>query len=232
MGLGAYPGLATRSSSGMLGMHGTYEANIADARLRPDVCVGARFDDRVTGRLNAFAPESKKIHIDIDPSSINKNVHGRPARSSATAGRVLEALIAAVATHAASGPTPARSPSGGGRSTAGARATRFGFRNSERDHQAAIRDPAAVRADHAGRDVFITTEVGQHQMWAAQHFHFEQPNHWMTSRRPRHHGLWPAGGDGRADRASRRAGDRHRRRGLDPDEHPGDVDRRRSTACR
>ena len=134
----------------MLGMHGTYEANLAMHGCDVMLNVGARFDDRVTGRLNAFSPGSQKIHIDIDPSSINKNVPV-DVPIVGDAGRALEALIAAWEADAARAATAPRWPRGGGRSTRGAAKDSLRFTQDMahgRDHQAAIRDPAAVR-DHA-----------------------------------------------------------------------------------
>ncbi len=182
MGLGAYPA-SDPQFLGMLGMHGTYEANLAMHGCDVLLNVGARFDDRVTGRLNAFSPGSRKIHIDIDPSSINKNV---PVEVPviADAGRALEALRAAWRADATRPDTQALAE---------------WWRQIETwravDCLRFVQDTAPgsiIKPQHAvrrlfeitrqqGRETFITTEVGQHQMWAAQHFHFDRPNHWMTS---------------------------------------------------
>ncbi len=205
MGLGAFPS-DDKQFLGMLGMHGTYEANLAMHDCDVMLNIGARFDDRVTGRLNAFSPGSKKIHVDIDPSSINKNVPV-DVPIVGDAGRVLAALIAA---WKADG--QAQRQGGADRLVAPDR------RMARQATACAIaRTGKIIKPQHAvkrlyeitrelGRETFITTEVGQHQMWAAQYFGFEKPNRWMTSRRARHDGLRPAGGDGRADRASRCAG--------------------------
>lgn len=177
MGLGAYPA-SGEAWMGMLGMHGTYEANMAMHDCDVMLCIGARFDDRITGRLDAFSPNSKKIHIDIDPSSINKNVRvDIPILGDV--GLVLEDMV---------------------------RLWRAGSKRTDKVHledwwtqiakwrarkslsyapssdvimpQYAI-ERLYEKTKHL--DTYITTEVGQHQMWAAQFYGFEQPNRWMTS---------------------------------------------------
>ncbi|MBB3975286.1 acetolactate synthase-1/2/3 large subunit [Rhizobium azooxidifex] len=177
MGLGAYPA-SGKSWLGMLGMHGTYEANMAMHDCDVMVCIGARFDDRITGRLNAFSPNSKKIHIDIDPSSINKNVRvDIPILGDV--GRVLEDMVRL---------WRATSKQAGKEHLADwwTSIARWRARNSlaYKPHDDVIMPQYAIQrlyelAKH--RDTYITTEVGQHQMWAAQFFGFEQPNRWMTS---------------------------------------------------
>jgi len=176
MGLGAYPASGPRWL-GMLGMHGTYEANMAMHDCDVMVCIGARFDDRITGRLNAFSPNSKKIHIDIDPSSINKNVRTE-VPIIGDVGRVLEDMVRLW--------------------RAGAKADKAALRPWwEQIERWRARDSLAYRPNDdvimpqyaiqrlyqltKDRDTYITTEVGQHQMWAAQHYGFEKPNRWMTS---------------------------------------------------
>jgi acetolactate synthase-1/2/3 large subunit len=182
MGLGAFPASDPRFL-GMLGMHGTYEANLAMHHCDVMLNVGARFDDRVTGRLSAFSPGSKKIHIDIDPSSINKNVMVE-VPVVGDAGRALLALLAGWRAD----PTE---PQGPELAAWWRQIDEWRARDCLRFKQD-VRAGAIIKPQHAikrlyeltraiGKDVFITTEVGQHQMWAAQHFHFEQPNHWMTS---------------------------------------------------
>jgi len=161
---------------GMLGMHGTYEANMAMHDCDVMICIGARFDDRITGRLTAFSPNSKKIHIDIDPSSINKNVRV-DIGIIGDAGSVLADMLSAWKTikH------PTRNLEGWWKQIDLWRARKgFAYRPSEEviKPQYAIERLYALTRD---RDVYITTEVGQHQMWAAQFFHFDQPNRWMTS---------------------------------------------------
>jgi acetolactate synthase I/II/III large subunit len=179
MGLGAFPA-DDPHFLGMVGMHGTYEANLAMHACDLLVAVGARFDDRVTGRLNAFSPGSKKIHIDIDPSSINKNVHVDLAIVG-DAGAAMHALLAA-----AEAETPVSAP-------AAARAEWWrridGWRRRDclrydRARRDLIKPQYALERLYAltrGRELYITTEVGQHQMWAAQFLKFDRPNHWLTS---------------------------------------------------
>jgi acetolactate synthase-1/2/3 large subunit len=176
MGLGAYPASGT-NWLGMLGMHGTYEANMAMHDCDVMLCVGARFDDRITGRLDAFSPHSRKIHIDIDPSSINKNVHTE-VPILGDVGRVLEDMVrlwraTAKADKAALAPWWEQIE-----------------KWRARDSLAYTPNDEIIMPQYAvqrlyectkGRSVYITTEVGQHQMWAAQHFGFEEPNRWMTS---------------------------------------------------
>ncbi|BGE84922.1 acetolactate synthase 3 large subunit [Methylosinus sp. 3S-1] len=177
MGLGAYPGSGP-NWLGMLGMHGTFEANNAMHDCDLMIAVGARFDDRITGRLDAFSPGSKKIHIDIDRSSINKNVKiDLPIVGDC--GHVLESLVRvwrSEAMHAE------KQPLDGWWKTIDHWRERksLAFRNSDKviKPQYAVQRLYALTKD---RDPYITTEVGQHQMWAAQHYHFDEPNRWMTS---------------------------------------------------
>jgi len=179
-GLGAYPG-NDQQFLGMLGMHGTYEANNAMHDCDLMINVGARFDDRITGKIDEFSPNSKKIHIDIDPSSINKNV----AVDLALVGdvkQVLEKLIAAVKKQ-----NPDFGQSNKQKISAWwsqievwRRRNSLGFKNSDQ----VIKPQYAVQRLYEltkAQDAFITTEVGQHQMWAAQHYKFDKPNRWMTS---------------------------------------------------
>jgi acetolactate synthase-1/2/3 large subunit len=176
MGLGAYPA-SGKNWLGMLGMHGTYEANLAMHDCDVMLCVGARFDDRITGRLTAFSPNSKKIHIDIDPSSINKNVRA-DVPIIGDVGRVLEDLVRL---WRATAKTDKKSLYPWWEQIARWRA---------RDSLAYKPNDDVIMPQYAiqrlfdltrHKDVYITTEVGQHQMWAAQHFHFDKPNRWMTS---------------------------------------------------
>jgi len=178
MGLGALPA-SDPHFLGMVGMHGTYEANLAMHDCDVMIAIGARFDDRVTGRLNAFSPGSKKIHIDIDPSSINKNVRV-DVPLIGDCGEALEALIEGWAKVA-----PKRLPAGRQRWWKQVEAWRgrdcLRYDKSKKD---IIKPQYALERLYAltqGRDPYITTEVGQHQMWAAQFFKFEKPYHWMTS---------------------------------------------------
>ncbi len=177
MGLGAFPS-AHPDWLGMLGMHGTYEANMAMNQCDVMVCIGARFDDRVTGRLDAFSPNSKKIHIDIDRSSINKVV---PVELGilGDCGTVLGQLIEAWGTRQARnlGEWKAR--------IAGWRAREcLAYPERSTKNPGMIMPQKAVERLYAlthQRKPIITTEVGQHQMWAAQYFRFEDPNKWLTS---------------------------------------------------
>ncbi len=175
MGLGALPA-SSPQWLGMLGMHGTYEANMAMNRADLILCVGARFDDRVTGRLDAFSPASKKIHIDIDRSSINKNVRVH-LPIVADAGRALARMVEL---------WRARQHHAPDTRDWWARITGWRARNSldfppstsEIMPQHAIR---RLWEATKHRSPIISTEVGQHQMWAAQHFGFDDPNKWLTS---------------------------------------------------
>ncbi|BCH01554.1 acetolactate synthase 3 large subunit [Mesorhizobium sp. SEMIA 3007] len=176
MGLGAYPA-SGKNWVGMLGMHGTYEANMAMHDCDVMICIGARFDDRITGRLNAFSPNSKKIHIDIDPSSINKNVHTE-VPIIGDVGRVLEDMVrlwraTAKADKKALYPWWEQIAKWRGRDSLA-----YKMNHEVIMPQYAIQRLYELTKD---KDTYITTEVGQHQMWAAQHYHFEKPNRWMTS---------------------------------------------------
>ena len=179
MGLGAYPSTDPQFL-GMLGMHGTFEANLAMHGCDVMLNIGARFDDRVTGRLNAFSPGSKKIHADIDPSSINKNVKVDVAVVG-DAARVLAAMIEAWREDAA---TQDRTAMAGWwqqiESWRETRCLQYVQQGSIIKPQHAVKRLYEITRE-MGRETFITTEVGQHQMWAAQYFGFEQPNRWMTS---------------------------------------------------
>jgi acetolactate synthase-1/2/3 large subunit len=162
----------------MLGMHGTYEANLAMYNCDVMLNVGARFDDRVTGRLDEFSPNSKKIHVDIDPSSINKNVMvDLPIVGDA--GETLKALLAGWKRR---------------KLTLNQKALKAWWQQIEewrqRDCLKYSQNGDVIKPQYAihrlyeltkDRDSYITTEVGQHQMWAAQYFKFEQPNRWLTS---------------------------------------------------
>jgi acetolactate synthase-1/2/3 large subunit len=177
MGLGAFPA-SDKQWIGMLGMHGTFEANNAMHDCDLMIAVGARFDDRITGRLDAFSPGSKKIHIDIDPSSINKNVK----IDLGIVGDCAHVLKQLVDAYRARGQKPDAAALVRWWSQIDKwRARRsLAFKKSND----VIKPQYAVQRLYEltkGRDVYITTEVGQHQMWAAQHFHFDEPNRWMTS---------------------------------------------------
>ncbi|HLV08508.1 MAG TPA: biosynthetic-type acetolactate synthase large subunit [Croceibacterium sp.] len=175
MGLGAFPSEHS-DWLGMLGMHGTYEANMAMNQCDVMVCIGARFDDRVTGRLDAFSPGSRKIHIDIDRASINKVI---PVDLGIVGdcATVLEQLISAWGARK-------------GRNLAEWKARIAGWKAREslaypkRSGSGSIMPQYAVERLYEltrEHDPIITTEVGQHQMWAAQYFGFDKPNRWLTS---------------------------------------------------
>ncbi|WP_443970688.1 biosynthetic-type acetolactate synthase large subunit [Sphingobium sp. CR28] len=175
MGLGAFPASSSQWL-GMLGMHGTYEANMAMNKADLILCIGARFDDRVTGRLDAFSPTSKKVHVDIDRSSINKTVDV-DIPVVADSGRALIAIIAELEKRG----FKSRDLSEWWSRVEGWRARKsldYAEGGTEIMPQRAV---AEIFAATRNKDVIITTEVGQHQMWAAQHFHFDEPNKWLTS---------------------------------------------------
>jgi acetolactate synthase-1/2/3 large subunit len=177
MGLGSYPS-ADRQWLGMLGMHGTYEANLAMHGCDVMINIGARFDDRITGNLDGFSPNSTKIHVDIDPSSINKNVIV-DVPIIGDCAHVLEDMLRVWKSRAL---TPDK------------KALDDWWDQIEewrgRDCLAYQPDTKAIKPQYAverlyeltkGANTYITTEVGQHQMWAAQYYRFEDPNRWMTS---------------------------------------------------
>jgi acetolactate synthase I/II/III large subunit len=177
MGLGAYPA-SDKQWLGMLGMHGTYEANLAMHDCDLMINIGARFDDRITGRVDAFSPGSKKIHVDIDPSSINKNIKVQVPIIGDCAHVLAEMLDAWRAAKPAKDgkalePWWKQIEAWRGRKC-------LAYRSSDTiiKPQYAVQRLYELTKD---KDVYITTEVGQHQMWAAQFFKFEQPNRWMTS---------------------------------------------------
>ncbi len=177
MGLGAYPA-SDAQWLGMLGMHGTYEANWAMHDCDVMINIGARFDDRITGRLNAFSPNSKKIHVDIDRSSINKNVPVDIAIVG-DAGYVLEDMIKI---WKAGAYRPDKQALAEWWTQIDAWRAKDCLKYDNRKD--VIMPQYALQRLHAltrDRKPFFTTEVGQHQMWAAQFIGFEDPNHWMTS---------------------------------------------------
>ncbi|MBU6299034.1 MAG: biosynthetic-type acetolactate synthase large subunit, partial [Alphaproteobacteria bacterium] len=169
MGLGAYPA-SGENWLGMLGMHGTYEANNAMHDCDVMICLGARFDDRVTGRVDAFSPGSKKIHLDIDASQINKNVR-IDLPIVADAGKAISEMVRVWKTRRYKANTPALKEWWA--QIERWRAKRcLDFKPSNK----LIKPQYAIDRLYEltrGRDVYITTEVGQHQMWAAQRFKFE-----------------------------------------------------------
>ncbi|MBO0758164.1 MAG: acetolactate synthase 3 large subunit [Bradyrhizobiaceae bacterium] len=177
LGLGAYPA-GDPQWLGMLGMHGTFEANMSMHDCDLMICMGARFDDRITGRVDAFSPGSKKIHVDIDPSSINKNVKV-DIPIVGDCAHVLEDMVRLWRTTSAQPDTKALKSWWQQIDKWRARKS-LAYRNSNEliKPQYAIQRLYELTKD---RDVYITTEVGQHQMWAAQFYRFEEPNRWMTS---------------------------------------------------
>jgi acetolactate synthase-1/2/3 large subunit len=176
MGLGAFPASA-KEWLGPIGMHGTYEANLAANRCDLLIALASRFDDRVTGRVDAFSPGSKKIHLDIDPAQINKNIRV-DLPIVADAARALRAMVD-VWKEEKLKPDPALVAWWKQIELWRAKNS-LGFKNSSK----VIKPQYAIDRLYAltrGHDTYITTEVGQHQMWAMQRFKFEDPNHWMTS---------------------------------------------------
>jgi acetolactate synthase-1/2/3 large subunit len=177
MGLGAFPGTDPQFL-GMLGMHGSLEANMAMSECDVLINIGARFDDRVTGRLDAFSKKSRKIHVDVDASSINKIVHV-DVPVVGDAGEVVEAMLALWKKKKAANDREALAK--WWKKVDGWRGKdSFGYKQAGK-----VLKPQHVlrRLNHAlaKKDFFITTDVGQHQMWAAQHILYDKPNRWMTS---------------------------------------------------
>ena len=179
-GLGSFPG-DDNQFLGMLGMHGSYEANNAMHDCDLMINIGARFDDRITGKIDEFSPNSKKIHIDIDPSSINKNVKV----DLPIVGDVTEVINATIKEIKKTKPSFANSNkqkiSKWWEKIERWRSIKsFDFPNSNET----IKPQHAIQRLYEltkNKDTYITTEVGQHQMWAAQHYKFNKPNRWMTS---------------------------------------------------
>ena len=179
-GLGSYPGEDSQFL-GMLGMHGSYEANNAMHDCDLMINIGARFDDRITGKIDEFSPKSKKVHIDIDPSSINKNVKV----DLPIVGDVAEVITSAIKTIKKIKPNFTKSnkqkvSKWWEQIQKWRSINSFNFVNSTET----IKPQYAVQRLYEltkSKDTYITTEVGQHQMWAAQHYKFNKPNRWMTS---------------------------------------------------
>ncbi len=177
MGLGCYPA-SDNQWLGMLGMHGTYEANMAMNQCDVMINIGARFDDRVTGRLDAFSPNSKKIHIDIDPSSINKIIQVDIPIIGDVAHVLEDILRIWRETACQVNKTALASWWAQIEQWRARKCLAYEKSDTQIKPQYAVERLYELTKD---RKTFITTEVGQHQMWAAQHYHFEEPNHWMTS---------------------------------------------------
>ena len=179
-GLGAFPGDDSQFI-GMLGMHGTYEANNAMHDCDLLINIGARFDDRITGKIDEFSPKSKKVHIDIDPSSINKIIKV----DLAIVGDVNEVLKSTI--------KKINQKQNGIKVSNKQKISKWWEQIQkwrEKDSLGFINSDKTIKPQHAvkrlyeltkSQDTFITTEVGQHQMWAAQHYKFNKPNRWMTS---------------------------------------------------
>ena len=179
-GLGAFPG-DDDQFLGMLGMHGTYEANNAMHDCDLLINIGARFDDRITGKIDEFSPNSKKVHIDIDPSSINKIIKVDLAIVG-DVNEVLKSVIKKI------------NKKQNGFKTSNKQQTSKWWEQIQKwrskDSLGFVNSEQTIKPQHAvqrlyeltkHQDTFITTEVGQHQMWAAQHYKFNKPNRWMTS---------------------------------------------------
>jgi acetolactate synthase I/II/III large subunit len=177
MGLGCYPA-SGKEWLGMLGMHGTYEANMAMHDCDVMINIGARFDDRITGRLDAFSPDSKKIHVDIDPSSINKTVKVDIPVIGDVA-HVLEQMISLWKSRSLE--LDKKALTAWKKQISEWKAVDCLKYRASKDvimPQYAVERLYALTKD---KDTYISTEVGQHQMWAAQFYRFEEPNRWMTS---------------------------------------------------
>ena len=179
-GLGAFPG-SDSNFLGMLGMHGTYEANHAMHDCDLMINIGARFDDRITGKIDEFSPKSKKVHVDIDPSSINKNVKVDLSFIS-DINIFLSALVKRFKSKNKNfvDVNKNKIKKWWNQINKWRAKNSLGFRNSD----TIIKPQYAVQRLYEltkNKDTYITTEVGQHQMWAAQHYKFDEPNRWMTS---------------------------------------------------
>ena len=179
-GLGAYPG-DDPQFLGMLGMHGTYEANNAMHDCDLMINIGARFDDRITGKIDEFSPKSKKIHVDIDPSSIGKNVKVDLAITS-DVSKLLQSVIKIFKEKNKNfiSSNKQKTAKWWTQIEKWREKKSLNFVNSKKTikPQHAVQRLYELTKD---QDTFITTEVGQHQMWAAQHYKFNKPNRWMTS---------------------------------------------------
>ena len=178
MGLGCYPASGS-NWLGMLGMHGLYEANMAMHDCDLMINIGARFDDRITGRIDAFSPSSKKVHIDIDPSSINKVIHV----DIPIIGDIAHVLDDVLNMWKARGRKTNSAAIDKWWSQIGEwRSVKcLDYKNSKKTIKPQFALERLEELTRSRPDRFICTEVGQHQMWAAQFLGFEEPNQWMTS---------------------------------------------------
>ena len=175
MGLGAYPG-SKSNFLGMLGMHGTYEANMAMHDCDLMLCIGARFDDRITGKIDEFSPNSKKVHIDIDATSINKNVEV-DLSIIADCGKFLNEALKIMDNRNNKFP-PLDQWWKQIESWRKINCLQYKSNSDVIMPQYAIQRLYELTKN---KDTYITTEVGQHQMWAAQFYKFDKPNRWLTS---------------------------------------------------
>ncbi|MCW0206776.1 MAG: thiamine pyrophosphate-dependent enzyme, partial [Achromobacter sp.] len=175
MGLGAFPA-SSPQFVGMLGMHGTVEANLAMHNADLVVCIGARFDDRITGKLSEFCPHARKIHIDIDPASINKVVRVDVA----LVGDCLP-LVSALRAELVDQPLEAARLAPWWSRIAAWRAQDCLGYTPAADAILPQHLMSRLNAALEGRDAIVSTDVGQHQMWAAQYLRFDEPNRWLTS---------------------------------------------------
>ncbi len=177
MGLGAFP-TSNPQALGMLGMHGTYESNLAMHQCDLMICVGARFDDRITGKVSGFSPKSKKIHIDIDPSSFNKSVNVDLTIQGDIKKIIKEILNSLKMKNIQF--TKLKYSNWWKKINKWRKKNCLAYKNSKK----LIKPQYALeRLNELTKNLcpYITTEVGQHQMWAAQYLTFNKPNHWMTS---------------------------------------------------
>ena len=199
MGLGAFPAPHAQWL-GMLGMHGTRAANYAMDEADLICAVGARFDDRITGKLSEFAPRAKFIHIDVDPAEISKNV---PAHIPIV-GDAKHVLAKLLIEYRAIGADPERLSAWWTRIDGWKEKYPLAYEDSS-DNE--IKPQFMVQAlfEATGGEAIVTSDVGQHQMWAAQYYDFPQAAPLDQLRRPGHDGLRPAGGDGRGGRRARTA---------------------------
>jgi acetolactate synthase I/II/III large subunit len=175
MGLGAFPA-PHEQWLGMLGMHGTRTANYAMDEADLIIAIGARFDDRITGKLSEFAPRAKFIHIDIDPAEISKNV---PAHIPIV-GDARNILPRLTAEYRALSPDPGRLEEWWSRIRSWQQRYPLRYEDSK---DAEIKPQYMIQAlyEATGGEAIVTSDVGQHQMWAAQYFHFAKPRHWINS---------------------------------------------------
>ena len=164
----------------MLGMHGSYRANLALTHCDLLIAIGSRFDDRVTGKLSEFSPHSKKIHIDVDPTSIGKNVK--------VDAHVLGDMRFILGPHQ-EGRRPRNTTSGMTRLDAWQPKTSARVTSKTPTGRCCPSSPSDEIYRITKGEAYIATEVGQHQMWAAQFYKFNKPRRWITSGRPRHHGV-------------------------------------------